>query len=85
MQIQAEVSLYPLGERDALPEILALIGALRAAGLRVDPGPLSTLVSGECQAVFATLGTAYARTARQGRRVLVLKIVNGPAETAEDP
>jgi uncharacterized protein YqgV (UPF0045/DUF77 family) len=77
MEIQAEVSLYPMGEKDVLPAILDLIRRLEAAGLRVEPGPLSTLVSGECGAVFAALGEAYAAVAEGGRRVLVVKVVNG--------
>lgn len=83
MQIQAEISLYPLGELDALPEILAFIDRLEAAGLEVQPGPLSTLASGECRAVFAALGEAFAAAGGKGRRVLTVKALSGPAEAGE--
>ncbi len=47
MVIGAQVSLYPLGQPDLLPGIQDVWEALEEAGLQKEPGPMSTLVSGE--------------------------------------
>jgi uncharacterized protein YqgV (UPF0045/DUF77 family) len=75
MLVQAEVSLYPIGQGDPLPAIMDFVARLEAAGLSVQPGPLSTLVSGESALLFPALGRAYEKAAA-GRRVLVVKIHN---------
>lgn len=81
MMVQAEVSLYPLGEKDLLPPILAFVRCLERAGLRVEPGPLATLVAGESAAVFEALREAYDEACLTGRRALVVKMINGGIES----
>lgn len=80
MQVQAEISLYPIGRPDPLPSILQLIGDLERAGLHVEPGPLSTLVSGDCRVLFDALAFACETVGRTGRHALVIKILSSPPE-----
>ena len=82
MKITAEVSLYPLKTTDVTPAIVEFIDYMRAAGLEVQPGRLSTLVTGESAAVFAALQAAYEQSCRQGAAVLVVKAANiGPPQS----
>lgn len=46
MFTSARVSLYPLRQEQLGPSIEAFSGALKAAGLQVIIGPMSTLVMG---------------------------------------
>lgn len=76
MLVQAEVSLYPLGEKDLAPPIFTFVRRLEREGLSVEPGPMSTLVAGASADVFAALREAYEETCLTGRRVLVVKLLN---------
>ncbi len=76
MQIGAQVSLYPLGQADLLPAIQDIWDVLREAGLAVEPGPLSTLVYGEEEAVLRALGEGFRRATARGPAVLVITLSN---------
>ncbi len=76
MIIQAEVSLYPLGEEDLSPRIEQFVGALEWSGLQVKTGAMSSIVTGECGDVFKALGEAYDNDSAKGPSVLSLKISN---------
>lgn len=78
MLVQAEVSLYPLGEKDLALLIDHFVRRLERDGLRIEPGPMSTLLVGESDLVFQALQEAYEEAGRQGRRVLVVKMMNVP-------
>lgn len=78
MIVQAEVSLYPLGEADPAREIDAFVRRIARSGLTVETGPLSTLVSGESGLVFRALEEAYAANAEGERRVMIVKMKNAP-------
>ena len=79
MTISAEVALYPLREADLGPAILAFVEDLRRHRVEVTPGPMSTLVVGETEEVFAALRGAYEAAARRGQVVLRVTLVNpGP-------
>ena len=47
MIVQAEVSLYALGERDLAPAINTFLRRLDRPGLAIEIGRLSSLVTGE--------------------------------------
>jgi uncharacterized protein YqgV (UPF0045/DUF77 family) len=83
MHIAVDISLYPLAQA-YIPPIKDFIARLEAApGLRIDRNALSTQVSGDLAAVFATLEAEIARTfAAAERAVFVLKIIGGGAATA---
>lgn len=76
MLVQAEVSLYALGEKDLAPFIYSFVRRLERPGLTIEPGPLSTLVAGESELVFQALREAYEELGLTGRRALVVKLLN---------
>jgi uncharacterized protein YqgV (UPF0045/DUF77 family) len=74
--ITAQVSLYPLGQEDLSPVIDEALRIFREHGLDVNPGPMSTLIVGEEQAIFAALQAAFRRAAGQERVVMVVTFSN---------
>jgi uncharacterized protein YqgV (UPF0045/DUF77 family) len=79
--ISAQVSVYPLGQEAFIPPIDAAIAALKGPGLETRVGPLSTLVTGEEDVVFAALRRAFDVTVAQGATVMVVTLVNAcPAD-----
>lgn len=76
MYIGAQVSLYPLGQADLLPGIQDVWEALEEAGLRKEPGPMSTLVYGQDEAVLAALRAGFERATQRGPAVMVITLTN---------
>jgi uncharacterized protein YqgV (UPF0045/DUF77 family) len=74
--LTAQVSLYPLGQDDLAPAVDEVIEVFRAHGLRVDPGPMSTLLAGDDASLFAALHEATRVVTRGGRAVLVITVSN---------
>jgi len=85
MNVQADVSLYPLRRLKLSTPIERFVQRLRNAGLDVRPGAMSTLVAGEAGDVFDILGQAFQELGQEGEVVLVLKISNAcpSADTKE--
>ena len=83
MNVQAEVSLYPLQTQEIGKAIDGFVGDLERAGLTVRKGNMSSTLSGDVDAVFATVGEAFRTVAGDGQVVLVLKVSNAcPSEGA---
>lgn len=76
MNVQAEMSLYPLRTKDLGHAIESLLGELEAASLAVQPGNMSSTVAGDVDAVFSTTGAAFKAAAENGQVVLVMKVSN---------
>jgi uncharacterized protein YqgV (UPF0045/DUF77 family) len=76
MNVQAEISLYPLRTDDLGHAIEEFLRDLKAAGLTVQPGNMSSTVSGDVNAVFSTIGAAFAAAAEDSQVVLVMKVSN---------
>ena len=74
--IAAQVSLYPLGKQDLSPAIDEALHIFRRHGLEVIPGSMSTLVTGDDEAIFSALQTALRRASEQGRVVMVVTFSN---------
>lgn len=74
--ISAQVSLYPLGKEDLSLAIDEALRIFREHGLDVNPGSMSTLLSGGDETVFAALQAAFQRAAGQGRVVMVVTFSN---------
>jgi uncharacterized protein YqgV (UPF0045/DUF77 family) len=72
----AQVSLYPLRQERLSSSIEEALRGLREHGLEVTPGPMSTLVHGEDDSVFASLRSAFRRAAEGGDVVMVVTISN---------
>lgn len=75
-QISAQVSLYPLRQPSIGPIIREAVRTLREHGLKVEMGPMSTLVWGEEESVFTALQQAFHRAAEQGDVVMVVTFSN---------
>ena len=86
MKIDAEVSLYPLRNADLSRPIACFLERLQGTGLEVEPGPMSSHITGECADLFRALGDAFERGAEEGDVVLVMKVSNacGPRGTGRD-
>jgi len=74
--ISAQVSLYPLRTEHLGPAIDAFADALREAGLRVEPGPMSTLVIGEADALFAALQRGFEEACAEAEVVMQVTLSN---------
>jgi uncharacterized protein YqgV (UPF0045/DUF77 family) len=76
MNVQAEVSLYPLRTQNLGRPIDGFLDGLHAAGLTVEPGRMSSTVQGDVETVFTTLGNAFRDAAEEHQVVLILKVSN---------
>jgi uncharacterized protein YqgV (UPF0045/DUF77 family) len=74
-QVSCQFAIYPLGVEPLGPAIDAAIDAVRSHGLQLTSGPMSSLVSGPSDVVFAALADGFEAAASQGC-VLVATISN---------
>ncbi|MGC9468333.1 MAG: YkoF family thiamine/hydroxymethylpyrimidine-binding protein [Anaerolineae bacterium] len=74
--ISAQVSLYPLRQKEIGPPIREVVRILRDHGLTVRIGEMSTLVWGQEDLLFAALQEAFHRAAEQGDAVMAVTISN---------
>jgi uncharacterized protein YqgV (UPF0045/DUF77 family) len=74
--ISAQVSLYPLRQESLSQPIDEALDAFQAHGLQVEPGVMSSLITGEDAAIFAALQEAFHRAAEQGHVVMVVTFSN---------
>ena len=76
MNIQAEMSLYPLRTRELAEPIKRFLRYLRQMNLEVEMGTMSSRISGECKDLFPALGIAFEEVADEGEIVLIVKVSN---------
>ncbi len=76
MHVSCQFSLYQLGVEHLGPAIEAALSALRDRGLDVEAGPMSSMVSGPLDAVFAGLSEMLAAAGADRRLVLVATVSN---------
>ena len=76
MQIQAELSLYPLKTDLIENRIGNFIEELSRSGLSVASGQMSTLVAGESEEVFRVVGECFKKACSTDQVVLVVKFSN---------
>jgi uncharacterized protein YqgV (UPF0045/DUF77 family) len=82
MMTSAQIAIYPLRQPRLSPAVEAVGDALRGAGLQPEVGPMSTVVTGEAEQLFAALQTAFVHAAAQGPVVLTITLSNAcPIET----
>jgi uncharacterized protein YqgV (UPF0045/DUF77 family) len=72
----AQVSLYPLRQEVLSPAIDEALRTFQEHDLHVEPGAMSSLVTGENAAIFAALQGAFCRAAEQGQVVMVATFSN---------
>ena len=75
MPVAVQVSLYPLRQTELSPAIDKALAIFWESGLEVTPGPMSTIIAGDDDAVFAALRDAF-RSAADGEVVMVVTISN---------
>jgi uncharacterized protein YqgV (UPF0045/DUF77 family) len=86
MLISAEVSLYTLRQPKLSPVIGEALCIFRAHGLEVKPGIMSTLITGDDDAVFDSLKKAFGQAAGQGQVVMHVSVSNScPMEKLAQP
>jgi uncharacterized protein YqgV (UPF0045/DUF77 family) len=76
IEVSAQVSVYPLRQPRLSPTIDETVGICRAHGLQVCPGPMSTLVTGDDENLFAALKEALRSAAARGNVVMVVTLSN---------
>jgi len=76
MNVQSEISLYALRTNDLGHPIGTFLGELKAAGLTVTPGNMSSTISGDVDAAFLAVCRAFKAAAENGPVVLVMKVSN---------
>ncbi|MCD6287952.1 MAG: thiamine-binding protein [Candidatus Hydrogenedentes bacterium] len=76
MNVQAEVSIYPLRTEHMSGTINEFLETLKQEGIEVSPGPMSTWLEGEADIVFESVRHAFAQAAERFPVVLVLKLSN---------
>jgi tRNA-Thr(GGU) m(6)t(6)A37 methyltransferase TsaA len=84
--IAAQVSLYPLRQETLSPAIDEALQVFLDHGLDVEPGAMSTIITGNDTTVFAALQEAFRRVAGQGHVVMVVTFSNAcpiPGKTEE--
>ena len=76
MVVSAQIAIYPLRQARLTPAVAAVQRALDGHGLDVQPGPMSTYVVGEVDAIFAALREAFAEAASTGHVVMTITVSN---------
>jgi len=85
MNVQAEVSLYPLRTVAVGPAVEEFVARLRRVGLEVEVGTMSTRIGGECTKLFAALAESFAAVAGDCQAVLIAKVSNAcPVRAQQD-
>lgn len=72
----AQVSLYPLRQASLSPAIEEAVRILRERGLEVEPGAMSTIITGDDTTIFAALQEAFCSVAAQGQVVMIVTFSN---------
>jgi uncharacterized protein YqgV (UPF0045/DUF77 family) len=84
MRVSAQISVYPLRQQHLGPAVEAVRRAFEREGLEPDVGPMSTLVSGGAERIFAGLREAFDRAAETGDVAMVVALSNAcPADVRE--
>jgi uncharacterized protein YqgV (UPF0045/DUF77 family) len=76
MALTVQVSLYPLRQSHLSAAIHKALDVFRCHGLEVVPGTMSSLISGEDEAVFAALKEAFQAVSQQGDVVMAVTLSN---------
>ncbi len=81
MNIQAEISFYPLKTDDLGVHIFAFVEDLKSfEGLEVEIGEMSSLIYGPSEVVFSALRQAFERAGERHRAAMVVKFLNSNSE-----
>lgn len=76
MNVEAEVSLYPLTDAHLEHPVRDLAEALKQHGCEVEVGPMSLIVKGESSPLFESLRVGYEEAAKKSPCLLIVKACN---------
>ena len=76
MALSAQIAIYPLRQQRLTPAVEAVRQALCGHGLQAEPGPMSTYVVGEDDAIFAALREAFGKASATGHVVMTVTLSN---------
>lgn len=76
MFLAAQMSLYPLRQNHLSPAISSAVSILKEHGLEVSSGPMSSVVSGDDESLFAAIKEIFLKSSEQGDMVMVLTLSN---------
>ena len=76
MKIEADVSLYPLGEEEVIHPVHDFWEGLKKHGCTIEHCQASTLVAGESNQVFEAVRLGYEEAVQKSGCVLIMKISN---------
>jgi uncharacterized protein YqgV (UPF0045/DUF77 family) len=74
--VACQFALYPLGVERLGPVIDKALEAMQAPEIEIEPGPMSTLVTGDTTAVFAALERAFRAAEAEGSVVMSASFSN---------
>lgn len=74
--LAAQVSLYPLGQESLSPAIDEALRIFRKHGLDIEPGAMSTMITGSDEVIFTALQEAFRRVAEQGHVLMTVTFSN---------
>jgi len=75
MFLSAQISLYPLGQSDLSRAISRAVSIHREHNLEVSPGAMSSLVSGDDEALLSAIKDIFRKSSEQGM-VMVVTLSN---------
>ncbi len=75
-RISAQVSVYPLRQASLSPAIEAALAVFRSHKLEVQPGVMSTMISGDDDEVFASIKETFQQAAHYGDVVISVTLSN---------
>ena len=76
MNVEVEVSFYPLTEGFLEHLVLDFVEVLEKSGCTVEKGPMSSIVKGELSTVFEALRLGYEHATQRSGCVLIVKACN---------
>ena len=76
MNVEVEVSLYPLAEEYLEHPVHDFVDLLEKHGCTVENGPMSSIVKGDSARVFEALRIGYEEAAQKSGCVLIVKACN---------
>ena len=84
MKVQAEVSLYPLRQRNLAKPVGWFCELLQKEKIEVRSGPMSSLITADSEVIFRSLRKAFEKLAKEYEVVLTAKISNACPECKEE-
>jgi len=84
MKVQAEVSLYPLRQKNLAKPVGRFCELLQKDEVEVRTGPMSSLITADSDVLFRSLREAFEQFAKEYEVVLTAKISNVCPEYKEE-